>query len=115
MNAPIQSKSPRVFVTQEVRTGRIDYSPARKYGQLTFCTIQDFSPENDSIINKVLIDELRTRLRDFDTKNDYIVTSGSPLVIAAVFMILRERTPCVRVLRWSNRDLIYQEVSINLL
>ncbi len=114
MNAPCQSKTPRVFVTQEVRTGRIDYSPARKYGQITFCTIQDFSPENDSIINKVVVDELRTRLRDFNAETDFVVTSGSPLVIAAVFMILRERTGKVRVLRWSNRDLIYQEVTLNL-
>lgn len=112
MNA---QQSSRVFVTQEVRTGRIDYSPARQYGKVVFCTILDFSPEDGSIMNKVIIDELRGKLKDFDPAADFIVTSGSPLVIAAVFMILRERTHMVRVLRWSNRDLVYQEVAINLL
>lgn len=105
---------PRVFVTQEVRSGRIDYTPAAAFGAVKFCTIMDFSPMDDSMQNNVLVDELRSRLRDFNPESDFIVTSGSPLVIAAVFMILRERTATVRVLRWSNRDHIYQEVTINL-
>lgn len=111
MNTP---QAPRVFVTQEVRSGRIDYSPARKFGKVCFCTVMDFSPEGESIMNNVIIDELRGKLQDFNSEVDFIVTSGSPLVIAAVFMILRERTHKVRVLRWSNRDFVYNEVVINL-
>ncbi len=65
-------------------------------------------------MNKVLIEELRTRLSEFDPKNDFIIITGSPLVTAAVFMILRERTPIVKFLRWSNRDFVYTEVVIDL-
>ena len=109
------TKPPRVFVTQEVRTGRIDYTPAKEFGKVHFCTIMDFSAESGSLLNNVIVDEIRMKLADFDAVNDYMVTSGSPLVIAAAFMILRERTSTVRVLRWSNRDFKYQEVIINLL
>ncbi|TXG97768.1 MAG: hypothetical protein E6R08_06515 [Nevskiaceae bacterium] len=108
-------KTPRVFVTQEVRTGRIDYSPARAWGQIKFCTIMDFSPEEESQLNEVLVQDLRRVLADYDPQVDWVVMSGSPLVIAAIFMIIRERTASARVLRWSNRDHVYQEVTINLL
>lgn len=107
--------TPRVFVTQEVRASRIDYTPARAWGQIHFCTIMDFSPEEDSQLNEVLVQDLRRALQDYDPAVDWVVTSGSPLVIAAVFMIIREKTATARVLRWSNRDHMYQEVTINLL
>lgn len=110
------NQAPRVFVTQEVRNSRtqIDYSPARKFGAIEFLTIMDFSSDEGSLSNKVLIEELRARLKEFDPSRDYIVTTGSPIVSAVVFMILRERTTCVNFLRWSNRDFRYEPVTINL-
>jgi hypothetical protein len=110
------SQPPRVFVTQEVRNPRtnIDYSPARKFGDVKFLTIMDFSSDDDSISNKVLVEELRSRLQDFNPTTDFIVTTGSPLVSAVVFMILRERTTFVQFLRWSNRDFCYNKVTISL-
>jgi hypothetical protein len=108
--------TPRVFVTQEVRNPRqnIDYSPARKFGDVVFLTMMDFSSDEGSISNKALIEEIRTRLRDFNPQTDFVVTTGSPVVAAVVFMILRERTSMVKFLRWSNRDYCYQEVTIAL-
>lgn len=107
---------PRVFVTQEVQNGRtkIDYAPARKFGPVQFLTAMDFSSEAGSIFNKVLIEEIRSRLSDFNSKTDFVIVTGSPLVAAVVFMVLRERTSTVKFLRWSNRDLCYTEVVIDL-
>lgn len=112
----MSNKQPRVFVTQEVRNSRvkIDYAPARSFGQIQFLTIMDYSSDDSSIFNKVLVEELRGRLADFDPENDYVVVTGSPLVAAIVFMILRERTHRVKFLRWSNRDFQYSETTINL-
>ena len=109
------SKS-RVFVTQEVRNSRtnIDYTPARAFGDVQFLTIMDYSSDESSIFNKVLVEEIRSRLSQFDPERDYVVVTGSPLVAAVVFMILRERTSRVKFLRWSNRDYRYYEVTINL-
>ncbi len=104
----------RVFVTQEARSRSIDYAPARAFGTLEFVTVMDFSSEENSLNNQVLVDEIRARLRDFDSESDYVVITGSPVVTAAVFMILRERVTSVRVLRWSNRDLSYSVATINL-
>lgn len=111
----MDDKNGRVFVTQEARTGKIDYSPARLFGTLNFITVMDFSSEEESLTNKVLVDEIRSKLRDFNPDSDYIVITGSPLVAAAVFMILRERTHTVRVLRWSNIHHVYSVVNINLM
>lgn len=111
-----EQTKPRVFVTQEVRGPRtnIDYTPARKFGDVDFLTLMDFSSDKNSITNRVLVEELRNKLRGFNPERDYIVQTGSPLVAAVVFMILRERTSKVLFLRWSNRDFRYEEVEINL-
>jgi hypothetical protein len=106
----------KVFVTQEVCNPRqnIDYAPARKFGEVNFLTIMDFSSEDNSLSNQVLVEELRAKLLDFVPTEDYIVITGSPIVAAVVFMILRERTASVNFLRWSNRDHCYQPVTIKL-
>lgn len=104
----------KVFVTQEAKPGTIDYSPAKVYGNLEFLTIMDFSPEDDSIYNMVLIQELRAKLHDFNPETDYVVITGSPVVAGAVFMVLRERQTKVKVLRWSNRAFAYSVVTLNM-
>lgn len=108
------NESSKVFVTQEVRAGKIDYAPAHRFGDLKFITLMDFSSEEESIGNKVLVDEIRSRTKDFDAERDFIVITGSPLVAAAVFMVLRERFFSIRVLRWSNISRTYSVVTINL-
>lgn len=111
----MNKQQPRVFVTQEVRANHIDYSPARQFGEVIFCTIMDFTPFEGSMQNNVLIDEMRKALHDFDPKNDFIITTGSPVVMLAAGMILRERAHSVRVLRWDNRLKEYQQVTVNLI
>ena len=59
------------------------------------------------------MDELRTKVSKFNPDDDYIVISGSPIVTAAVFMLLAEKTREVKMLRWSNRDRVYQPLVIN--
>lgn len=103
-----------VFVTQEAKSGTVDYSPAKQFGRLEFLTIMDFSPEENSMNNQVLIQEVRAKLRDYDPEQDFVVITGSPTVTAVVFMILRERQHKVNILRWSNRDYSYTPVVVDL-
>lgn len=102
----------KVFITQE--NPNLNYLPAEAFGEIVFMTRGDLSPVRNSLNNEALIDELRVKIREFDVKADFIVISGSPVVAAAVFMLLRERTETVNVLRWSNRDRVYQHLVISL-
>lgn len=102
----------KVYITQE--NSSLNYLPAEQFGEIVFLTRNDFSQVKGSITNGILINELRTKLREFDPENDYIAVSGSPVVAGVAFMILRERTDKVNILRWSNRDRVYQTLSIQL-
>ena len=101
----------RVFVTQE--NPNLNYLPAEEFGDIVFLTREDFSPVRNSLHNGALMTDVRTKLKDFDPERDYITVSGSPVVAAVVFMILSERTRLVNILRWSNRDHLYQHLVIN--
>lgn len=103
-----------VFVTQEVPN--LNYSAAESYGDVAFLTHRDFSPMAQSLNNVALMGQLKAGLVAFDPATDYVVLSGSPVVMAAVILILGSRGfKTVPILRWSNRDSIYQPIHISVL
>lgn len=101
-----------VFVTQEMP--KLNYLPAEKFGSITFLTRDDFSPVASSLSNAKLLEDIRSKLTKYDPSEDYIVFSGSPTVAAAVFAFLGSICKTIRVLRWSNRDMNYTPITINL-
>ncbi|MBT9158756.1 MAG: hypothetical protein DDT26_00003 [Dehalococcoidia bacterium] len=107
----------RVFITQE--SGSLNYSNAEAFGDVVFLTAREPSPVASSIINASIIDELRGKLATFDPVVDYIAPSGSPVVSGMAFLLLSERLAKVNarkisVLRWSNRDKVYQPITFQL-
>ena len=102
----------KVFVTHENIS--LDYSLAEEYGELVFITADDFSSMKTSAHNIGLVDTIKSVLRTYKPDEDYIIATGSPMVNAAVFMLIGCYTPVVKVLRWSNRDRKYTPVTINI-
>lgn len=103
---------PAVYVTQETNH---DFSPAEAFGDVTFLTSHDFLNIKDSVHNEELLSELSFKLKKFNPDEDYIVTAGSPYVVAATFLLLGHRKiRNVRVLRWDNRDRKYIPLYIEL-
>jgi len=106
-------KMAKVYVTQEQE--KLNYSPAEEFGDVVFITRNDFSVMKASLRNDALIDEIAFRLKDFDAQHDFITVSGSPVVSATVFLVLGLRgVKSVNMLRWSNRDCVYQPITIQL-
>jgi len=101
----------RVFVTQE--NPNLNYLPAEAFGDIEFLAREDFSPVRNSLHNEALIQKIRHKLKEFNPDIDFITVSGSPVVAAVVFMILAEKTKTVNILRWSNRDHVYQHLVID--
>lgn len=109
-----QATRSRVFVTQENPT--LNYLSAEEFGDITFMSRGDYSPIKNSIANEKLLADLQRHLKSFDIDKDYIVVTGSPIVAAAVFLLLGRfgYAHKVNVLRWSNRDHTYQPVTIDI-
>lgn len=110
---------PRVFVTQE--STQLNYTHAEGYGDIVFLTRDEVSPVPGSLTNAAIMEELERRLETFDFDHDFIAPSGSPVVCGLAFLVLGKLAEqqgwlsCrqLRVLRWSNRDRVYQPITIN--
>lgn len=110
--------NPRVFVTQESQNA--NYGPAEAFGEIVFLTRDEPSPVPNSLVNIDLMSELRNKLQDFDFEHDFIAPSGSPVVCGLAFLILGEINAHnafdkLCVLRWSNRDRVYQPIQFKLI
>lgn len=103
---------PKVYVTQE--NPNLNYLPAEEFGEIIFMTRGEFSPVKNSLNNEKLIEELRYKLKTYRPRVDYLVISGSPVVSGIVFMLIREITDSLNVLRWSNRDRVYQPLVVSI-
>jgi hypothetical protein len=103
---------PKVFITQE--NPALNYLPAEQFGEILFMTRGDLSPVRSSLSNDALVTELRAKVREFNPAEDFIVISGSPVVAGIVFMLVGEKTKHLNVLRWSNRDRVYQHLVIDI-
>jgi hypothetical protein len=95
----------KVFITQE---GQFDFTDAGRYGDVESLAHEDLYNIKGSRHNEQLIRAIRWKLRSFDDRVDFILISGSPYIVAVVFMILGQMgIHYVQVLRWSNRDRRY--------
>jgi hypothetical protein len=115
----MSSSQPRVFVTQE--SDQLNYSHAEHFGEICFLTRRELSPVPSSLVNAEVISEMETKLAAFDFDNDYLAPSGSPAVCGLAFFMLARSLACserqpkhLRILRWSNRDRVYQPITLSL-
>lgn len=106
---------PDVYVTQETLQ---NFSKAEVYGRVKFMSVDkrdDFTNNRNSEHNERMLGHLSHALREFREDQDFIVLTGSPYVQVAVFWLLGLRgVRQLQVLRWSNRDLDYKLVTLNL-
>ena len=98
---------PKVFVVQE--NHRINYSHAEKYGEVVFLSVSDFKPlPTTGLINQVVVDGIRKLLEDnFDSKQDFILLTGSPMNILITGAMLLKFKGEIKVLKWNNQDKRY--------
>lgn len=112
----------RVFVTQE--NSQLNYTPAEQFGEVQFLTRDEVSPVPGSLTNAAVMEELTRKLEGFDFDRDYLVPSGSPVICGMAFLALGARMRDLdsfqpqlhklRVLRWSNRDRVYQPITLTI-
>ncbi len=118
----MSQSAPRVFITQE--NSQLNYGHAEEFGEVVFLTSKEVSPVPGSLINAEVTKELASKLESFDFDHDYIAPSGSPTVCGLAFLALGRRIELMhendvgpknlRILRWSNRDRVYQPITITL-
>jgi hypothetical protein len=101
----------KVYVTQE-RPG-FNYLDAERFGEIKFITHRDYTMPHTADNNKLLREDIRIAVNEYDPDQDYILLSGSPLVAGVVIgKIVRKYDPeVVKVVKWDNRRSEYTVVT----
>lgn len=103
---------PKVWVTQEMP--KFNYTGAEVYGEVRFITNEEYSPMQGSLLNMDLSRGITDTLKDFDYDADYIVPTGSPIVVMAVMAVLGRKAKKFRILKWDNREYVYVPMRIDI-
>lgn len=109
---------PRVFVTQlpsrledGVWVPSVDVSPAKEFGELVFVIPPGLNhPTADTVIQ-----QLRDRLHDFNSVEDFLLPMGDPVIMAAASALLGRRTSWFRLLKWDRITRRYNVFEIETL
>lgn len=106
------TKKATVWVTQE--SPLLDYTDAERYGEVRFITADEFTASEHSLRNVEIFKAIDRALASYDTATDYVLSSGAPSIVAAVFYVLGSRYPKadIRFLAWNNRDRQYRLLRI---
>lgn len=105
---------PNVFIAQA--QDRIDYSDAERFGALTFLTGFEWSPHVSNPRNATVLKDIRDGIRGkFDPNFDYLVLTGNPITMGAVFhyALLKAKLSNIhklRILQWDRLKSAYREV-----
>jgi hypothetical protein len=102
----------RVFVTQE--SNIIDPIEAEKFGEVHFLTANEFSPAPTSILNKVTLEEISRKMRDFDPREDRLLLAGDPVIIGICMHTAFKKGGTLRVLKWSKIHRKYNEITVQM-
>lgn len=110
----------RVFVVQQPsvfdrRKGhfvpKLDLTPAAAFGVLVFLL-----PPGNIYLQRLAtaVDQLRAGLASF-TQDDFLLTLGDPVAIAAATMIAAQRTAGrLKLLKWDGHGKIYIPIALEL-
>ena len=110
----MEDDTPYVWVTQEMPN--LKYNTAEEYGDIKFLSPHDYRHTmSDSEFNDGLTAKIASKLRDFNSKIDYLVPAGSPIVMMVVSAILAKAgVRKFNILKWDNRDMTYVPMKVEI-
>lgn len=114
MNDVAQASAPTVYVSEQQA---FDYSAATAYGQLKFIAAKNLAPASPGAPdtwNKNVIHQIRKEMQDYIPGFDFVIPTGSPLRMLTVGMVLAEKGPRHRLLRWDPRAQRYIQYDVTL-
>jgi hypothetical protein len=98
-----QPTEPTVYICEQMA---FDYTPATVYGSLKFIEAKPLAPQSPGAPdtwNKGVIHQLRKELSGYIPGYDYVIPTGSPSRMLTVGMVLTEKGPSHRILKWDGR------------
>lgn len=102
----------KVFISQE--SLNIDYTEAKKFGEVEFVTDLEFSLVDSSLKNRRIMDRIREVESAFNPLEDFVVMTGSPITFGIFFHRLALKAAGlgmpIKLLVWDRRLRQYKSV-----
>lgn len=90
----------KVYVVQE--NPRLNYVDADNYGEVIFLTTKDYSPMKNSLINTQVLMDIAGGLKDFDPDVDFLLLTGSPILLGYAFHRAMVKKGYAHILQWDG-------------
>lgn len=103
------ARRPLVFVTQE---GPFNYQPAEDFGELTFLSVKEITPNKGSPRNEAIVGDIQNQMQHYIPGVDYILLSGSPIAMAYTLREAFRKGPTHNLLKWDGQAGTYFEYRI---
>lgn len=90
----------KVYAVQE--NSRLSYVDAENYGEVIFLTTKDYSPMKNSLINIQVLTDITNGMMDFDPDVDFLLLTGSPILLGYAFHLAMTKKGYVHILQWDS-------------
>lgn len=94
----------------------MDYTPAYEYGDVRFITEFDLPLHPNSTVAKSWYESVMAFIQEFDPTHDFVITTGQPLAIFMLGMVMGTLGVVPNVLVWKreqNRYVVYKPTPID--
>lgn len=106
----------KVLILQE--NPRINYNKAAEFGDLRFVTNKEYTGNQSSLTDPEIVSNLKAAVDKFRLDEDYIVLSGSPILIGLAMcalaskLIADQSVDGLHLLHYNKNVDVYREVVI---
>lgn len=90
-----------------------NYDRAEKYGKLIPLVAVDFDDDERSKNNAAIMEAINNQLEDFDPELDFLLISGSPIVVSYAIGRMLAKHGKIRVLRYNKISKDYVPVCLD--
>lgn len=100
----------KVYITQN---NNKNYAPAYMFGTPEFITNLEYSSIGNSVDNNVILNEIKTIAEKYDSKKDYVLLSGDPVIISLTVHAVLSVSKSIRILKWDSQDKVYIPITLD--
>jgi len=108
----MSDREPKVFIPHWNAT--FHYHKAEIYGKLVHWSPKDFDDVDGSMQNSILMNQLIENVESYNPDLDFMLVSGSPVLVATAIGIALQRHGRVKILRFNKQHKEYVPLTLEI-
>lgn len=105
-------QKPKVYITQNTKNSRNNYSPAHNFGEPIFITHLEYKNVTNAHENTIIVKDINKVVEEFNPEQDYLIMTGDPIIIGLTIHYILKEHGYLTVLKWDKQDAMYTPIKI---